>query len=172
MNGTDPANGLADRVKWFAKVERVLKGGEAEPKPASPTDLNVQSPFTAYLTPHFQYGEVCLWQEARRFKSPASLETAIKLCQFLEKAREHFGCPIIITSGHRPEPLNSQVGGAPNSEHTFYAPGIGAVDVALERGNQYDLQQWVDGMWPESVGCGAPSFVHIGCGRGRRRWNY
>jgi predicted chitinase len=173
VNGTDPANGLADRVEWFAKVDRVLKGGEAEPrKGTSPTDLNFQSPFTAYLTPHFQYGEVCLWQEARRFKSPASLETAIKLCQFLEKARDHFGCPIIITSGHRPEPINSQVGGAPNSEHTFHSPGVGAVDVALERGDQFQLEGWVDQNWSESVGYGAPSFVHIGCGRGRQRWHY
>ena len=131
-------------------------------------------PFSYKITPHIQAGELALWQEARRFRHQHQCDTALKLCQFLEKARAHFGCAIIVTSSYRPEPINSQQGGAPNSEHTFYAPGVGAVDVALERGNQHDLQAWVDSNWSESVGYGAPSFIHIGCrGDGqRRRWDY
>lgn len=144
-----------------------------EPAKAS-TNPTAASPFSTYLTEHFQYGEVCLWQEARRFRSDASLKTAIKLLEFCEKARAHFKSAIIITSGHRPEPINSRVGGAPNSEHTFHSPGVGALDIALERGNQYDLQSWCEKNWPYSVGRGAPAFVHIGFNPGNthRRWNY
>ena len=132
------------------------------------------SPFSHYVTEHFTFGEFCLYDEARRPTAQHQCDTMLKLSQFLEEARAEFGVPIIITSGIRPEPINSLVGGAPNSEHTYYGAGVGAVDVALERGDQYELQRWIDANWSESVGYGAPSFVHVGCrGDGlRRRWNY
>jgi len=166
INEADPTL-LTQNANW------VLKFRES-PKEPDVRKLTPGAPYSHQITPSFTYGEICLYQEARRFKHQHQCDTALKLCQFLEKARAHFGSAIIVTSGSRPEPLNQQVGGAPGSEHTFYAAGVGAVDVALERGNQYDLQKWVDANWPESVGYGAPSFVHVGCrGDGqRRRWNY
>lgn len=170
VNG-EPPNGLIERTQWFHDISEVLFP-LGLPTKEKPVTLSVNAPFSEHITEHFQYGEICLWQEARRFKSQASMETAKILCLFLEEARAHFGVPLIITSGHRPEPINSQVGGAPNSEHTFHSPGVGAVDVALERGNQYDLQKWIDKHWPHSVGYGAPAFVHVGIGRGRVRWDY
>ena len=165
----DTAGGVLDEYAPWS-----LKFSEKPPTSPAPAKLTPSAPFSAYVTPHVQYGEICLWDEKRRFKSQASCDTAIRLCEFVEKCRAHFGVPILITSGHRPEPINSQVGGAPNSEHTFYAAGVGALDIALERGDQYALQNYCDKNWPYSVGYGAPSFVHIGL-RGdnlKRRWDY
>jgi hypothetical protein len=136
--------------------------------------LTPDSPFSQKVTDHFTLGEFCLYQEARRPRHQHQCDTIVKLATFLERARAHFGVAIIITSGLRPEPINGQVGGARNSEHTFYGAGVGAVDVALERGNQHEFQRWIDANWSESVGYGAPAFVHVGCrGDGlRRTWPY
>lgn len=40
-----------------------------------------------------------------------------KMVNFLQKAREHFGVPIVITSAYRTEEYNKKVGGAKNSYH-------------------------------------------------------
>ena len=40
------------------------------------------------------------------------------LCvQVLEPLREHFGTPVVISSGYRCPALNQAVGGVPNSQH-------------------------------------------------------
>jgi uncharacterized protein YcbK (DUF882 family) len=94
----------------------------------------------------------------------------------LEKARAAFGNkPLVITSGSRPEPINSQVGGARNSEHTYDAPSKGAVDFYIDGVSVYTLQDWCDKNWPYSVGYGAKKgFVHLGMreSKARIRWDY
>jgi uncharacterized protein YcbK (DUF882 family) len=83
--------------------------------------------------------------------------------------------PLIITSAARPEPINTQVGGAKNSEHTYNAPSKGAVDFYIEGANIYVVQDWCNKHWPYSLGYGAlKGFVHIGIreGRQRIRWDY
>lgn len=168
-----PLELLDDRSDWVELYRSVPPEAPEAPEP-TPSSLTPGSPFSQLVTEHFTYGEFCLYQEARRPTAQHQCDTILKLSRFLEEARSEFGTAIIITSGIRPEPINSQVGGAPNSEHTYYATGVGAVDVALERGDQFEFQAWVDDNWSESVGYGAPSFVHIGCrGDGlRRQWDY
>ncbi len=40
------------------------------------------------------------------------------LCEnILQPVRNHFGCPVVITSGYRCNQLNKQIGGQPNSQH-------------------------------------------------------
>jgi uncharacterized protein YcbK (DUF882 family) len=115
-------------------------------------------------------------QEARRFTKQYQCETALELCKFLEKARAAFGNkPLVITSGSRPEPINSKVGGARNSEHTYDAPSKGAVDFYIDGVSIYTLQDWCDKNWPYSVGYGAKKgFVHLGLreSKARIRWDY
>jgi hypothetical protein len=134
------------------------------------------SPFSFKLTPHISYAELCLHSEARRFTRQHQCDTAMLLCQFIEKAREHFGGrPVIITSCHRPPKINAQVGGSVRSEHIFDAPDTGAVDWYIDGVSVYTLQDWMDKEWPFSLGYGAPKgFVHQGIrpGRPRVRWNY
>jgi hypothetical protein len=138
--------------------------------------FNPWSPFSTKITPNITYGEFTLNQEARRFTKQYQCDTALELCYFLEKVRSNFGNkPLIITSASRPEPINTQVGGAKNSEHTYSAPSKGAVDFYIEGVDIYKVQAWCDKNWPYSLGYGAPKgFVHLGIreGKPRVRWDY
>jgi hypothetical protein len=57
------------------------------------------SPFSYKLTPNVTYGEFTQQSEARRFVAQHQCDTALVLAQFIQKARDHFGGPAIITSG-------------------------------------------------------------------------
>jgi GH24 family phage-related lysozyme (muramidase) len=133
------------------------------------------APFGTLVTPHIQYGELCLGEERRRFQHQYQCDVATELCEFLEKARAHFGDkPLIITSGPRPEKVNNEVRGAKDSEHLFKT-GCGAIDFYIQGVDIYKVQEWCDKNWPYSLGYGAPrGFVHCGirAGRPRARWNY
>jgi len=166
INEVDPTL-LTRGAAWIQKYREKEKVGEA---------FTPNKPFSFHVTEHVTYGELCNHEEARRFYSQQQCLTAVKLCKFLEKARAHFGGrPIVITSGHRPEPINRQVGGAVGSEHTFSLPNKGAVDFFLDGVSLSTLQDWCDTHWDYSVGYGAAKgFIHIGM-RGdniRRRWHY
>lgn len=129
--------------------------------------------FDELLTPNFRVGEFALDQPARAFKDLYQVETARQLAGFLEEVRAKFAKPVIITSGYRPVEINRKVGGAAGSEHLFDRPAMGAVDFYVDGASISDVQDWVDRHWPHSVGYGAAKgFVHLGIGRGRRRWDY
>ncbi len=133
------------------------------------------SPFSYKLTPNVTYGELTQQSEARRFVAQHQCDTALVLAQFVQKARDHFGRPAIITSGHRPPKINAQVGGASRSEHLYDAKDTGAVDFYIDGVSVYTLQAWADKEWPYSLGYGAPKgFVHCGMrpGKPRVRWDY
>ena len=113
------------------------------------------SSFSTKITTHFTYGEFCDGgQEERRFKHQYQCDTAHKLALFLEDLREHFGKPVIITSGHRPPAVNKRVGGAASSEHLYDAVGKGAVDVKVKDVDAKTVEDWIDENWDESVGYG------------------
>jgi hypothetical protein len=152
-------------------------GNTEKPKePEKKSGFNPWSPFTFKITPNITYGELTLNQEARRFTKQYQCDTALEICEFLEKVRSAFGNkPLIITSASRPEPINTQVGGAKNSEHTYNAPSKGAVDFYIKGANIYVVQDWCNKNWPYSLGYGAlKGFTHIGIreGRQRIRWDY
>lgn len=132
-------------------------------------------PFSTKITPNITYGEIALQSEARRFVAQHQCNTAVLLCQFAQKARDHFKRPAIITSGYRPPKINAQVGGASRSEHLYDAPDTGAIDFYLDGMSVKTLQDWADKQWPYSLGYGAPKgFIHLGVrpGRPRVRWDY
>lgn len=153
-------------------VDKPVASGE----PAQSQAFNPWSPYTYKVTPHITYGELTLNQEARRFTKQHQCTTALEICRFLEKVRTQFGNkPLVITSGSRPEPINTQVGGAKNSEHTYDAPSKGAVDFYIDGVDIYKVQDWCDKNWPFSLGYGASKgFCHLGTreGKPRLRWNY
>jgi hypothetical protein len=136
--------------------------------------LSPDAPFSYAITPHFYYGELCNYEKERRFTDQGQCLIAEELCNYLEKLRKLFG-PIQITSGHRPPAINAEVGGASQSEHLFKS-GEGAVDIYPISGDGYELEKYVDGDWPFSVGYGMSyrGFVHIGirAGRPKVRWDY
>jgi hypothetical protein len=164
-------------TKLIQILDRQLgTAGNVPKEETSKPRFNPWSPFTFKVTPNITYGELTLNQEARRFTKQYQCDTALEICQFLEKVRSAFGNkPLIITSAARPEPINTQVGGAKNSEHTYNAPSKGAVDFYIEGANIYVVQDWCNKHWPYSLGYGAlKGFVHIGIreGRQRIRWDY
>lgn len=168
--------GYATDPIYSEKLIQILDQKVEKPKiePTRPA-FTPWSPFTYKVTPNITYGELTLNQEARRFTKQYQCDTALELCKFLEKVRTAFGGkPIIITSASRPEPINSQIGGAKNSEHTFNAPSKGAVDFYIEGADVYAVQSWCDKNWPYSLGYGAQKgFVHLGTREGKRiRWDY
>lgn len=143
--------------------------------PLKTANLQPQSAFTFKITPNITYGELTLQSEARRFVTQHQCNTAMVLCQFVQKARDHFNRPAIITSGYRPPKINAQVGGASRSEHLYDVPDTGAIDFYLDGMSVKELQNWADDNWPYSLGYGAPKgFIHIGMrpGRPRVRWDY
>jgi hypothetical protein len=164
-------------TKLIQIMDRQLQNiGEKPGADPHTNNFNPWSPFSYKITPNITYGELTLNQEARRFTKQYQCDTAKELCLFLEKVRKQFGNkPIIITSAARPEPINTQVGGAKNSEHTYNAPSKGAIDFYIQGVDTYTVQDWCDKNWPYSLGYGAPKgFVHVGVreGKPRVRWNY
>lgn len=156
------------QVSEFAELYR------AAPR-ASEAPFRPSSPFSYKVTPNVTYGELALQSEARRFHHQHQCDTATLLAQFVQKCRDHYGKPAIITSGYRPAKINAQVGGASRSEHLYDAKDTGAIDFYIDGVSVQSLQNWADVNWPYSLGYGAPKgFIHIGIrpGRPRVRWNY
>lgn len=150
--------------------------GKADDPDPHNNSFRPDSPLDFKVTPNITYGEILLQQENRRFQRQHQCDTAKQLCLFLERVRTTFGNkPIIITSGSRPEPINTQVGGAPGSEHTYSEPSKGAIDFYIQGADIYDVQSWCDSNWSYSLGYGASKgFVHLGMrsSKIRVRWNY
>ena len=166
-------NGLQETLT-SKQIEDFAEAFRAAPKPKAGLFVP-SSPFSYSLTPNVTYGELTQQSEARRFTAQHQCDTAMVLAQFVQKARDHFGRPAIITSGHRPPRINAQVGGASRSEHLYDAKDTGAVDFYIDGVYIYTLQAWADEEWPYSLGLGAPrGFIHVGMrlGKPRLRWNY
>ena len=188
-NGEDPQKvAMEELPRWNKGDGKVLEGLVRRRRDeldlflngAKPVTTDVvftpDKPFSFAVTPNVKYGELALNEEARRFNKQFQCDTAMVLCQFLERARKAFGDkPIVITSGHRPSKINAQVGGSARSEHLYDAPDTGAVDFYIAGADIYSVQSWCDAHWPYSLGYGAPKgFVHLGIrpDRPKIRWDY
>jgi GH24 family phage-related lysozyme (muramidase) len=172
----NPGSNVEAGLKRRRIAEGDLWGRERQTTGPIEAMFTPESPFSYKITPHITYGEFALNQEARRFDHQHQCDTALRLAQFLEKARAQFGGkPVVITSGYRPTAINKLVGGASSSEHLYDGIGVGAVDFFIDGADIYAVQEWCDKTWPYSLGYGAPKgFVHCGIRKGgpRVRWNY
>jgi uncharacterized protein YcbK (DUF882 family) len=85
--------------------------------------LSLQSPKQQPMTEDFTLQEFTRSRTATRLgidntPDESAIENLNRLCQqFLQPVRNHFGEPIIITSGYRCPKLNEAVGGVPDSYH-------------------------------------------------------
>ena len=82
-----------------------------------------------------------------------------KMVNYLQKARDYFGCPIIITSAYRTETYNCKIGGAKNSYHVK--------GQAADHHTKGKIDIWELARFYEYIGCKGiivypnDGFVHI-----------
>lgn len=130
------------------------------------------SDWNAKVSTYFTVGEVCNYDRRRIPNSTTIQNDILRLAVELDKVRVAWGSGILVNSWYRPPAINSEVGGAPNSQHIYGR----AVDIRPSNGNLNGLQSWLDnGIWSNrALGYGAAccGFVHIDLRQGRIRWNY
>jgi len=130
------------------------------------------SDWNAKVSTYFTVGEVTQ-RDRRRIPNSTTIQNDIlALAAELDKVRVAWGSGILVNSWYRPPAVNSEVGGAPNSQHIYGR----AVDIRPGNGDLNGLQSWLDnGIWSNrALGYGASccGFVHIDTRAGRIRWNY
>jgi putative chitinase len=133
------------------------------------------------ISKHFIVSEVTQ-KDPRRIPKRGSREEAaiLRLALELDKVREAWGKPLVVTSWYRPPAVNKAVGGVRDSRHIS---GM-AVDIApIDPSQIYEFQRWIDARWYGALGYGArKGFVHLDMrppgggfmtgGKKGVRWNY
>lgn len=88
---------------------------------------------------------------------------------YLEPLRSAYG-PVTVTSGHRSDQHNAQVGGAPASFHRSIPGRRGAAaDVTCARGDPRDWYRFLERLGPGGLGLYS-SWVHVDTRDGMARW--
>ena len=89
------------------------------------------------------------------------------LVTVLQKIRDHFGKPLIITSAYRNDAYNKKVGGADYSQHKYGT----AADIYINGVSPATIAAYVETIMPNTGGIGIYSnFVHVDVRTDRARW--
>lgn len=90
------------------------------------------------------------------------------LVTVLQKIRDHFGKPVIITSAYRNDAYNEKVGGAKYSQHKYGK----AADFFIIGVSPSTIAAYAEMIMPNTGGIGIySSFVHVDVRTARARWN-
>lgn len=90
------------------------------------------------------------------------------LVTVLQKIRDHFAKPVIITSAYRNDTYNKKVGGAGYSQHKYGT----AADIYISGVSPATIAEFVETIMPNTGGIGIyRSFVHVDVRTDRARWN-
>lgn len=102
-------------------------------------------------------------------KSPYSNVVQDCLLELLDKIREEYGSPIVVTSGYRSEAHNRAVGGVSGSTHTL---GLAADLKPLQSDSKrlVELQEICDRLNPDGGVGFYSNFVHVDTRGVRARW--
>jgi hypothetical protein len=108
-----------------------LKLNARKPKSGESLDAYIK----AHGVSHFSAREILtLRRLGETVKAPPSSKwpNIIPALLIAENIRAELGCPLIVGNGYRPEPFNSRVGGAKNSQHLHFR----ALDLDLPRSHR------------------------------------
>ena len=90
-----------------------------------------------------------------------------ELLQVITDVREHFGAPVVITSGHRCTKHNANVGGAKNSMHLTGK----AADIKVQGITSNRVWFYLTARYPNKYGIGSyPNFTHIDVRETKANW--
>lgn len=89
------------------------------------------------------------------------------LVEILQKIRNHFSKPLILTSAYRNAEYNRKIGGVSNSQHVLGK----AADIYIQGTECEDIAKYAEYLMPKSGGIGLyGNFVHIDVRANRSRW--
>ncbi|NJL81816.1 MAG: peptidase M15 [Chloroflexaceae bacterium] len=168
-------NGQSDRLEFWERAKKVLNAENNSVQAIPETWQQVNwNDFNASVSKYFTVREVTNGDPRRIPQDDAIKANIVSLAQELDRVREAWGSPILVTSWYRPRAINQAVGGAENSQHIL---GI-AADIHPAKGNLPQFQEWLDkAAWKDkALGYGArKGFVHVDLRPGPNRlirWNY
>ena len=115
--------------------------------------------FGAHLSPYLTVGQVLQYDKRRRPQVGSQEEEELfYIAGQYSLIREAWGGPLGVTSGYRPEPINTQAGGRPGSYH---AKGM-ALDIYPVGESCSVFYRWLAKRWTGGLGDGCErGFVHI-----------
>ena len=163
-------NGYSDRVQFWERAKRVLSPQQPSTTPQTWKAVNWND-FNAKVSQYFTVREVTNGDRRRIPTDDTIKQNIFTLAQELDKVREAWGSPILVTSWYRPPAINRAIGGATRSQHILGK----AADIKPVQGDLYKFQDWLDKVaWKgKALGYGAKKgFVHVDLRPGHIRWNY
>ena len=89
--------------------------------------------FAQWLGPYATVGELISYDKRRPIEGSKEEEELFYIAGQYSLIQEAWGGPLGIVSGHRPEPINTRVGGSPGSYHTKAWPLISTQSVSPAR---------------------------------------
>jgi hypothetical protein len=151
--------------QWHAYAPHFRRLQAKAPAAAPPAALLLQpgmidwSDFDALVTPNLTVGEVLQFDRRRRPSAQSSvIPRILGTAAEFQSIRQAWGRPLGMTSFYRPEPINREVGGVPNS---FHVPGL-AIDIYPVGMPLQALYQWLLVRWTGGFGDGRDrGFIHL-----------
>jgi hypothetical protein len=151
--------------QWHAYAPHFRRLQAKAPAAAPPAALLLQpgmidwSDFNALVTPNLTVGEVLQFDRRRRPSAQSSvIPRILGTAAEFQAIRQAWGRPLGMTSFYRPEPINREVGGVPNSFHvTGMAIDIYPIGLPLQA-----LYNWLLVRWTGGFGDGRDrGFIHL-----------
>lgn len=110
------------------------------------------------------YNDLLALPESQRNAIVANIRA---LAPKLQEVRNHYGRPIIITSGWRSQRVNRLVGGASRSQHLVGK----AADIVVLGVSPKEVQRYLGSRWEGGLGYGR-TFTHLDIRPWRARFRY
>lgn len=90
-----------------------------------------------------------------------------ELIEVIQDVRDHFGEPVVISSGLRCQKHNKRVGGAQKSQHMLGT----AADLRIAKVSPAQVYEYLDKKYPDKYGVGRyNTFTHIDVRQNKARW--